>query len=116
MLDHGGRRAVDAHVLGPVLEVAGQRHPGLGVHLPALRETAAARIHIEAQALGPCATESRWVDWLARFERSGGQKRTAAEFLALEHPALPLTQLRWQRVLRPRRSRYTEHERGQTRT
>jgi hypothetical protein len=81
VFDDGTGRAVDAHVLGPVLEAAGQGHPGFGVHLPALRETAAARVDLEAQSFGPRAAEGGGVDRLAGFERGGGEEGAAAEFL-----------------------------------
>ncbi len=48
---------VDPHVSRPVSRVAGHLYPGLGRHLPALRERAAVRIDRHRQALGPCTAK-----------------------------------------------------------
>ena len=74
--------AVDPHVARPVLDIAGQRDPAFGVHLPALREPAAARVDVQREAFGPDAAKSAGVDglsglqvWPRRGTDSGGIPR-----------------------------------------
>jgi hypothetical protein len=103
MRDHGRRRAIEPYIAWPVLGIAGQRHPTLGVDLPSLREGAPARLDVQRQPLGPHATEFGGVDWLARFCIGRRREWAAAELLVVQHPALPFAQRRRNCVLGARR-------------
>ena len=83
-----GSRTVELHIPRPVFEIAGQADPGLGEQFPPLRETPAMSVQIEDQPFGPLALIHSGIAGL-----SATDKRAAAKFLALKHPALPGLQI-----------------------